>query len=152
MQVDEECIPEEVYDDDDDENNENNWRNDYPDEDEFFEEEEGDSDKEASECVLILTMELHEQLVSFWIAEGLGMAHQEWTTMGKKKQHHLDMTSGVLDWLVLLEFFYTAEFMASLQARITVSWGIELKMSVNNNKPLAGVLLHYRMRSFTGHI
>ncbi|XP_015285203.1 PREDICTED: probable RNA polymerase II nuclear localization protein SLC7A6OS [Gekko japonicus] len=44
--VDEERIPEEVYDDEDDENNENNWRNDYPDEDEFFEED--GSDREAS--------------------------------------------------------------------------------------------------------
>ncbi|XP_060110438.1 probable RNA polymerase II nuclear localization protein SLC7A6OS [Heteronotia binoei] len=44
--VDEECLPEEVYDDEDDENNENNWRNDYPDGDEFFEED--DSDREAS--------------------------------------------------------------------------------------------------------
>ncbi|XP_077166902.1 putative RNA polymerase II nuclear localization protein SLC7A6OS [Paroedura picta] len=43
--VDEERIPEEVYEDEDDENNENNWRNDYPDEDELLEE---DSDREAS--------------------------------------------------------------------------------------------------------
>ncbi|XP_048371156.1 probable RNA polymerase II nuclear localization protein SLC7A6OS [Sphaerodactylus townsendi] len=45
--VDEEVIPEEVYDDDDDENSENNWRNDYPDEDEFAEEDEN-SDRETS--------------------------------------------------------------------------------------------------------
>nr|XP_056718495.1 probable RNA polymerase II nuclear localization protein SLC7A6OS [Euleptes europaea] len=46
--VDEELIPEEVYDDEDDENNENNWRNDYPDEDEFAEEGEDNSDRETS--------------------------------------------------------------------------------------------------------
>ncbi|XP_032086305.1 probable RNA polymerase II nuclear localization protein SLC7A6OS isoform X2 [Thamnophis elegans] len=37
--MDEEHFTEETYDDEDDENNENNWRNDYPDEDEFFDEE-----------------------------------------------------------------------------------------------------------------
>ncbi|XP_054856498.1 probable RNA polymerase II nuclear localization protein SLC7A6OS isoform X2 [Eublepharis macularius] len=47
-EVDDEHVPEEMYDDEDDENNENNWRNDYPDEDEFFEEEDKDSDREAS--------------------------------------------------------------------------------------------------------
>ncbi|XP_007429236.1 probable RNA polymerase II nuclear localization protein SLC7A6OS [Python bivittatus] len=46
--VDEEHIPEEVYEDEDDENNENNWRNDYPDEDEFLDEdsEHGDTSDE----------------------------------------------------------------------------------------------------------
>ncbi|XP_053127168.1 probable RNA polymerase II nuclear localization protein SLC7A6OS [Hemicordylus capensis] len=41
--VDGDHISEEIYDDDDDENNENNWRNDYPDEDEVFSEEESES-------------------------------------------------------------------------------------------------------------
>ncbi|NWW54550.1 S7A6O protein, partial [Pedionomus torquatus] len=39
----------EIYEDEDDENDENNWRNDYPDEDEFLPEEEGDGEKESEE-------------------------------------------------------------------------------------------------------
>ncbi|XP_060643855.2 probable RNA polymerase II nuclear localization protein SLC7A6OS [Anolis sagrei] len=42
--VDEEHISEEIYEDEDDENNENNWRNEYPDEDEFPEGDEDDSE------------------------------------------------------------------------------------------------------------
>ncbi|XP_005444699.2 probable RNA polymerase II nuclear localization protein SLC7A6OS isoform X1 [Falco biarmicus] len=47
--VDDEHVPGEVYEDEDDENDENNWRNDYPDEDEFLPEEDGDGEKESEE-------------------------------------------------------------------------------------------------------
>ncbi|NXR22710.1 S7A6O protein, partial [Cinclus mexicanus] len=46
--VNDDLGPEEVYEDDDDENDENNWRNDYPEEDEFLPEEEGEKDSEES--------------------------------------------------------------------------------------------------------
>ncbi|NWX88849.1 S7A6O protein, partial [Nothoprocta pentlandii] len=49
--VDEDHIPEEIYEDEDDENDENNWRNDYPDEDEFLPEEDGDGEKESEESL-----------------------------------------------------------------------------------------------------
>ncbi|XP_009956041.1 PREDICTED: probable RNA polymerase II nuclear localization protein SLC7A6OS [Leptosomus discolor] len=47
--VDDDRVPEEIYEDEDDENDENNWRNDYPDEDEFLPEEDGDGEKESEE-------------------------------------------------------------------------------------------------------
>ncbi|XP_071613109.1 probable RNA polymerase II nuclear localization protein SLC7A6OS isoform X1 [Heliangelus exortis] len=47
--VGDEHVPEEVYEDEDDENDENNWRNDYPDEDEFLPEEDGDEERESEE-------------------------------------------------------------------------------------------------------
>ncbi|XP_010582992.1 PREDICTED: probable RNA polymerase II nuclear localization protein SLC7A6OS isoform X3 [Haliaeetus leucocephalus] len=47
--VDDDHVPEEIYEDEDDENDENNWRNDYPDEDEFLPEEDGDGEKESEE-------------------------------------------------------------------------------------------------------
>uniref|UniRef100_A0A6J0UL03 Probable RNA polymerase II nuclear localization protein SLC7A6OS n=1 Tax=Pogona vitticeps TaxID=103695 RepID=A0A6J0UL03_9SAUR len=44
--VDEDRIPEEIYEDEDDENSENNWRNDYPDEDDFLpDDNEDESDR-----------------------------------------------------------------------------------------------------------
>uniref|UniRef100_K7G3W6 Probable RNA polymerase II nuclear localization protein SLC7A6OS n=1 Tax=Pelodiscus sinensis TaxID=13735 RepID=K7G3W6_PELSI len=46
--VDDDHVSEEVYDDEDDENNENNWRNDYPDEDEFLPEEDGQENEDGS--------------------------------------------------------------------------------------------------------
>ncbi|XP_009884857.1 PREDICTED: probable RNA polymerase II nuclear localization protein SLC7A6OS [Charadrius vociferus] len=42
-------VPGELYEDEDDENDENNWRNDYPDEDEFLPDEDGDGEKESDE-------------------------------------------------------------------------------------------------------
>ncbi|KAM3828771.1 putative RNA polymerase II nuclear localization protein SLC7A6OS [Vipera latastei] len=45
---DEEQFPEEIYEDEDDENNENNWRNDYPDENEFLDEDE-ESEKNSGD-------------------------------------------------------------------------------------------------------
>ncbi|KAM6300380.1 putative RNA polymerase II nuclear localization protein SLC7A6OS [Aegotheles albertisi] len=45
--VDDDHVPGEIYEDEDDENDENNWRNDYPDEDEFLPEEDGDGEKES---------------------------------------------------------------------------------------------------------
>ncbi|XP_061863723.1 probable RNA polymerase II nuclear localization protein SLC7A6OS isoform X2 [Colius striatus] len=42
-------VPGEIYEDEDDENDENNWRNDYPDEDEFLAEEDGDGEKDSEE-------------------------------------------------------------------------------------------------------
>uniref|UniRef100_A0A8C3KJQ6 Probable RNA polymerase II nuclear localization protein SLC7A6OS n=1 Tax=Calidris pygmaea TaxID=425635 RepID=A0A8C3KJQ6_9CHAR len=47
--VDNDDVAGEIYEDEDDENDENNWRNDYPDEDEFLPEEEGDGEKESDE-------------------------------------------------------------------------------------------------------
>ncbi|XP_029881998.1 probable RNA polymerase II nuclear localization protein SLC7A6OS isoform X2 [Aquila chrysaetos chrysaetos] len=47
--VDDDHVPGEIYEDEDDENDENNWRNDYPDEDEFLREEDGDGEKESEE-------------------------------------------------------------------------------------------------------
>ncbi|KAM6408944.1 putative RNA polymerase II nuclear localization protein SLC7A6OS isoform 1-T1 [Rhynochetos jubatus] len=47
--VDDDQVPGEIYEDEDDENDENNWRNDYPDEDEFLPEEDGDGEKEFEE-------------------------------------------------------------------------------------------------------
>ncbi|NXN96599.1 S7A6O protein, partial [Rhinopomastus cyanomelas] len=47
--VDDDPGPEEIYEDEDDENDENNWRNDYPDEDDFLAEEDGDGEKESDE-------------------------------------------------------------------------------------------------------
>ncbi|XP_010171587.1 probable RNA polymerase II nuclear localization protein SLC7A6OS [Antrostomus carolinensis] len=47
--VDDDHVPGEIYEDEDDENDENNWRNDYPDEDEFLPEEDGDGEKESDE-------------------------------------------------------------------------------------------------------
>ncbi|XP_009073134.1 PREDICTED: probable RNA polymerase II nuclear localization protein SLC7A6OS, partial [Acanthisitta chloris] len=44
-------VPEEVYEDEDDENDENNWRNDYPEEDEFLHEEDGDGEKDSEESL-----------------------------------------------------------------------------------------------------
>ncbi|XP_051485059.1 probable RNA polymerase II nuclear localization protein SLC7A6OS isoform X2 [Apus apus] len=49
--VDDDHVPEEMYEDEDDENDENNWRNDYPDEDEFLPEEDGDGEKESEESL-----------------------------------------------------------------------------------------------------
>ncbi|XP_067158735.1 probable RNA polymerase II nuclear localization protein SLC7A6OS isoform X1 [Apteryx mantelli] len=49
--VDDDHIPGEIYEDEDDENDENNWRNDYPDEDEFLPEEDGDGEKESEESL-----------------------------------------------------------------------------------------------------
>ncbi|NWU83987.1 S7A6O protein, partial [Onychorhynchus coronatus] len=46
--VNDEPVPEEVYEDEDDENDENNWRNDYPEEDEFLPEEDGEKEPEES--------------------------------------------------------------------------------------------------------
>uniref|UniRef100_A0A8B9FLW2 Probable RNA polymerase II nuclear localization protein SLC7A6OS n=1 Tax=Amazona collaria TaxID=241587 RepID=A0A8B9FLW2_9PSIT len=45
--VNDDHVPEET--DEDDENDENNWRNDYPDEDEFLPEEDGDGEKESED-------------------------------------------------------------------------------------------------------
>lgn len=45
MQVVNDDVPGEIYEDEDDENDENNWRNDYPDEDEFLPDEDGDGEK-----------------------------------------------------------------------------------------------------------
>ncbi|NXT78465.1 S7A6O protein, partial [Zapornia atra] len=47
--VDDDHISGETYEDEDDENDENNWRNDYPDEDEFLPEEDGDGEKDSEE-------------------------------------------------------------------------------------------------------
>ncbi|NXU83271.1 S7A6O protein, partial [Xiphorhynchus elegans] len=47
--VNDDAVPEEVYEDEDDENDENNWRNDYPEEDEFLPEEDGDGEKESED-------------------------------------------------------------------------------------------------------
>ncbi|XP_071423439.1 probable RNA polymerase II nuclear localization protein SLC7A6OS isoform X1 [Pithys albifrons albifrons] len=47
--VNDDPVPEEVYEDEDDENDENNWRNDYPEEDEFLPEEDGDGEKESED-------------------------------------------------------------------------------------------------------
>ncbi|NXE80630.1 S7A6O protein, partial [Cochlearius cochlearius] len=47
--VDDDQVPGEIYDDEDDENDENNWRNDYPEEEEFLPEEDGDGEKESEE-------------------------------------------------------------------------------------------------------
>ncbi|NXA07844.1 S7A6O protein, partial [Sapayoa aenigma] len=47
--VNDDPVPEEVYEDEDDENDENNWRNDYPEEDDFLPEEDGDGGKESDE-------------------------------------------------------------------------------------------------------
>ncbi|NWH15835.1 probable RNA polymerase II nuclear localization protein SLC7A6OS isoform X1 [Grus americana] len=47
--VDDDHVPGEIYEDEDDENDENNWRNDYPDEDEFLPEEDGDGEKDSEE-------------------------------------------------------------------------------------------------------
>ncbi|XP_010297549.2 putative RNA polymerase II nuclear localization protein SLC7A6OS isoform X2 [Balearica regulorum gibbericeps] len=47
--VDDAHVPGEIYEDEDDENDENNWRNDYPDEDEFLPEEDGDGEKDSEE-------------------------------------------------------------------------------------------------------
>ncbi|XP_009874038.1 PREDICTED: probable RNA polymerase II nuclear localization protein SLC7A6OS, partial [Apaloderma vittatum] len=47
--VDDDYVPEELEEDEDDENDENNWRNDYPDEDEFLFEEDGDGEKDSEE-------------------------------------------------------------------------------------------------------
>ncbi|KFQ33838.1 putative RNA polymerase II nuclear localization protein SLC7A6OS, partial [Merops nubicus] len=44
-------VPGEIYEDEDDENDENNWRNDYPDEDEFLPEEDGDGEKESEDSL-----------------------------------------------------------------------------------------------------
>ncbi|NXG35646.1 S7A6O protein, partial [Dromaius novaehollandiae] len=49
--VDDDHVPGEIYEDEDDENDENNWRNDYPDEDEFLPEEDGDAEKESEESL-----------------------------------------------------------------------------------------------------
>ncbi|XP_068812375.1 probable RNA polymerase II nuclear localization protein SLC7A6OS [Struthio camelus] len=49
--VDDDHNPGEIYEDEDDENDENNWRNDYPDEDEFLPEEDGDGEKESEESL-----------------------------------------------------------------------------------------------------
>ncbi|NWI17643.1 S7A6O protein, partial [Crypturellus soui] len=49
--VDDDHVPGEIYEDEDDENDENNWRNDYPDEDEFLPEEDGDGEKESEESL-----------------------------------------------------------------------------------------------------
>ncbi|XP_027554025.1 probable RNA polymerase II nuclear localization protein SLC7A6OS [Neopelma chrysocephalum] len=46
--VNDDPVPEEVYEDEDDENDENNWRNDYPEEDEFLPEEDGEKEAEDS--------------------------------------------------------------------------------------------------------
>ncbi|NXW88702.1 S7A6O protein, partial [Alopecoenas beccarii] len=47
--VDDDHVPGEIYEDEDDENDENNWRNDYPDEDEFLPEEDGDGERYSEE-------------------------------------------------------------------------------------------------------
>ncbi|NWQ95967.1 S7A6O protein, partial [Burhinus bistriatus] len=47
--VENDDVPGEIYEDEDDENDENNWRNDYPDEDEFLPEEDGNGEKESDE-------------------------------------------------------------------------------------------------------
>lgn len=47
--VDDDQVLGEIYDDEDDENDENNWRNDYPEEEEFLPEEDGDGEKESEE-------------------------------------------------------------------------------------------------------
>ncbi|XP_065497367.1 probable RNA polymerase II nuclear localization protein SLC7A6OS isoform X1 [Caloenas nicobarica] len=47
--VDDDHVPGEIYEDEDDENDENNWRNDYPDEDEFLPEEDGDGERDSEE-------------------------------------------------------------------------------------------------------
>ncbi|NXG61944.1 S7A6O protein, partial [Hemiprocne comata] len=49
--VDDDHVPGEIYEDEDDENDENNWRNDYPDEDEFLPEEDGDGEKDSEESL-----------------------------------------------------------------------------------------------------
>ncbi|NXS98613.1 S7A6O protein, partial [Jacana jacana] len=49
--VHEDDVAGEIHEDEDDENDENNWRNDYPDEDEFLPEEEGDGESESSESL-----------------------------------------------------------------------------------------------------
>ncbi|NXG16121.1 S7A6O protein, partial [Grallaria varia] len=47
--VNDDPVPEEVYEDEDDENDENNWRNDYPEEDEFLPEEDSDREKDSED-------------------------------------------------------------------------------------------------------
>ncbi|XP_030368069.1 probable RNA polymerase II nuclear localization protein SLC7A6OS isoform X2 [Strigops habroptila] len=47
--VNDDHIPGEIDEDEDDENDENNWRNDYPDEDEFLPEEDGDGEKDSED-------------------------------------------------------------------------------------------------------
>ncbi|OPJ78150.1 probable RNA polymerase II nuclear localization protein SLC7A6OS isoform X2 [Patagioenas fasciata] len=47
--VDDDHVPGEIYEDEDDENDENNWRNDYPDEDEFLPDEDGDEERDSEE-------------------------------------------------------------------------------------------------------
>ncbi|KAM9288751.1 putative RNA polymerase II nuclear localization protein SLC7A6OS isoform 3-T3 [Morus bassanus] len=49
--VDDDHVHREIYEDEDDENDENNWRNDYPDEDEFLPEEDGDGEKDSEESL-----------------------------------------------------------------------------------------------------
>ncbi|XP_010138888.1 PREDICTED: probable RNA polymerase II nuclear localization protein SLC7A6OS, partial [Buceros rhinoceros silvestris] len=49
--VDDDNVPGEIYEDEDDENDENNWRNDYPDEDEFLPEDDGDGEEESDESL-----------------------------------------------------------------------------------------------------
>ncbi|NXS52827.1 S7A6O protein, partial [Brachypteracias leptosomus] len=49
--VDDDPVPGEIYEDEDDENDENNWRNDYPDEDEFLPEEDGDGEKGSEDSL-----------------------------------------------------------------------------------------------------
>lgn len=63
MQVNDDPGPEEAYEDEDDENDENNWRNDYPEEDEFLPEEDG----EKGTCVInsVCFFAVHVYLPSF---------------------------------------------------------------------------------------
>ncbi|NWI29615.1 S7A6O protein, partial [Sula dactylatra] len=49
--IDDDHVHGEIYEDEDDENDENNWRNDYPDEDEFLPEEDGDGEKDSEESL-----------------------------------------------------------------------------------------------------
>ncbi|NXY89809.1 S7A6O protein, partial [Alcedo cyanopectus] len=49
--VDDDHVSGEIYEDEDDENDENNWRNDYPDEDEFLPEEDGDGEKDSEDSL-----------------------------------------------------------------------------------------------------
>ncbi|KFQ29118.1 putative RNA polymerase II nuclear localization protein SLC7A6OS, partial [Mesitornis unicolor] len=49
--IDDDHVPGEIYEDEDDENDENNWRNDYPDEEEFLADEDGDGGKDSEESL-----------------------------------------------------------------------------------------------------
>lgn len=59
MQVNDDPGPEEAYEDEDDENDENNWRNDYPEEDEFLPEEDGEKGTPVINPVCFSTVRIY---------------------------------------------------------------------------------------------